>query len=94
MEEAIGFANCLLTDAAFRVGAMDRESVEPMYSILEEAETLNTLRNDEAADEVQQISQHIVDHAVVTWENYFVAPPGNQPLNAEIPFHTNKNNQS
>ncbi len=73
-----------MTKTAFGEG-VSRESVEPMYSLLEDAElTDQALRDDTPDENVGAISRHIVEHASVTWENYFVAPPGNQPIHPEL----------
>ncbi|VDD77291.1 unnamed protein product [Mesocestoides corti] len=81
LEEAIHFANCLLTPTAFR--GISKESVAPMYSLLEDLEVAMDLREDEPLEECQT-ANHILRHASLTWENYFVAPPGNQPIHPEL----------
>ncbi|XP_057321286.1 glutamyl-tRNA(Gln) amidotransferase subunit C, mitochondrial [Microplitis mediator] len=52
------------------------DSVKPMYSVLENKNL--RLRNDEVTD--GNYRKKILKNAVVTEEEYFVAPPGNIPL--------------
>ena len=58
------------------IRAVDTADVEPLYSLLED-ETLLT-RPDCA--ESPDYKKELLKLATVTEEDYFVAPPGNQPL--------------
>ena len=69
MEDAIAFAE--------PIQDLDTTGVEPMYTVLEN-ECL-TLRNDEISKELPS-REEILSNAVLTEEDYFVAPPGNIPL--------------
>ena len=71
LEEAIEFAQPLKE--------VDVEGVEPMYTVLEK-ETLR-LREDEVTE--GNTRKEILANAVKTEEDYFVAPPGNIPLEVE-----------
>ena len=59
---------------------MDTTGVEPMYTVLEN-ECLH-LRSDEI-DQNLPSREDILSNAVLTEEDYFVAPPGNIPLSAK-----------
>ncbi|KAL5105062.1 Glutamyl-tRNA Gln amidotransferase subunit C mitochondrial [Taenia crassiceps] len=87
VEEAIHFANCLLTPTAFRGGAT-RATVEPMISLLGEEgwEPVEVVVEGQkkGSDSTFTIAAHILHHAPVIWENYFVAPPGNRPIHPEL----------
>ncbi|XP_008550880.1 glutamyl-tRNA(Gln) amidotransferase subunit C, mitochondrial [Microplitis demolitor] len=52
------------------------DSVKPMYSVLENKNL--RLRNDKVTD--GNYRKKILKNAVITEEEYFVAPPGNIPL--------------
>ena len=69
MEDAIAFAE--------PIQDLDTTGVGPMYTVLEN-ECL-TLRNDEISNELPS-REEILSNAVLTEEDYFVAPPGNIPL--------------
>ena len=69
MEEAINFAE--------PIQDLDTTGVEPMYTVLEN-ECLN-LRADELEKNLPS-REEILSNAVLTEEDYFVAPPGNIPL--------------
>ena len=69
MEDAIAFAE--------PIQDLDTTGIEPMYTVLEN-ECL-TLRNDEI-DKNLPSRKEILSNAVLTEEDYFVAPPGNIPL--------------
>ena len=69
MEDAIAFAE--------PIQDLDTTGVEPMYTVLEN-ECL-TLRNDVLSKELPS-REDILSNAVLTEEDYFVAPPGNIPL--------------
>ncbi|CDS37994.1 expressed conserved protein [Echinococcus multilocularis] len=91
VEEAIHFADCLLTPVVFR-GCATRATVEPMISLLGEKgwEPVEVVAEDlteggkEESDPTAVTAAHILHHAAVTWENYFVAPPSNQPIHPEL----------
>ena len=69
MEDAIALAEPLQD--------IDTSDIEPMYTVLEN-ECL-TLRKDEVAKNLPS-REDILSNAVLTEEDYFVAPPGNIPL--------------
>ena len=69
LEDAISFAE--------PIQDLDTDGVEPMYTVLEN-ECLN-LRTDEI-DRNLPSREEILSNAVLTEEDYFVAPPGNIPL--------------
>lgn len=69
LEDAIAFAD--------PIQDLDTTGIEPMYTVLEN-ECL-TLRNDEI-DKNLPSREEILSNAVLTEEDYFVAPPGNIPL--------------
>ncbi|VDK39685.1 unnamed protein product [Taenia asiatica] len=95
VEEAVHFADCLLTPTAFRGGAT-RATVEPMISLLGEEgwEPVEVMAEEgkEESDSIATTAAHILHHAPVTWENYFVAPPGNQPIHPELGGKTGSSN--
>ncbi|XP_035785749.1 glutamyl-tRNA(Gln) amidotransferase subunit C, mitochondrial-like isoform X3 [Anopheles albimanus] len=66
--DSIGFAS--------RILAIDTEGVEPLYTVLEREKL--SLREDVLNDGNQQAD--VLRNAAVTEEEYFVAPPGNIPL--------------
>lgn len=68
LEDSIEFASRILT--------IDTEGVEPLYTVLEK-ERLR-LREDVVSD--GNIQEDVLANARVTEEEYFVAPPGNIPL--------------
>ena len=86
VEEAIHFADCLLTPTAFQ--GVPKESVEPMFTLLGEEgwEPIGIMTEESEVDDscVANAAAHIVNHASVTWENYFVAPSGNQPIHPNL----------
>lgn len=65
VSDAIAFADQILE--------VDTSQVEPLYSVLEDAQV--ELRPDEVTD--GNIRADIIGNAVKTEEEYFVAPPGN-----------------
>ncbi|XP_039436307.1 glutamyl-tRNA(Gln) amidotransferase subunit C-1, mitochondrial [Culex pipiens pallens] len=71
LEDAIEFASQILS--------IDTEGVEPLYTVLERERL--TLREDRVTD--GNIQQDVLRNARVTEEEYFVAPPGNIPLEQE-----------
>lgn len=71
LEDAIEFASQILT--------IDTEGVEPLYTVLEREQL--ALREDTVTD--GNIQQDVLRNAHVTEEEYFVAPPGNIPLEQE-----------
>ncbi|XP_045166437.2 glutamyl-tRNA(Gln) amidotransferase subunit C, mitochondrial-like [Mercenaria mercenaria] len=71
LRSAIEYANQLYM--------VDTEGVEPMYSVLEDRELL--LREDVVTE--GDCKNSILQNAVKVDEDYFVAPPGNIPLNQE-----------
>ncbi|KAL9695468.1 hypothetical protein quinque_014753 [Culex quinquefasciatus] len=71
LEDAIEFASQILS--------VDTEGVEPLYTVLERERL--TLREDRVTD--GNIQQDVLRNARVTEEEYFVAPPGNIPLEQE-----------
>ena len=71
LEEAI--------DLAEKIVDVDTEGVEPLYSVLED-ETLQ-LRQDVPA-EISNNRKSLLKLAVVTEEDYYVAPQGNVPLSS------------
>lgn len=72
LEDAINFAE--------PIQDLDTTGVEPMYTVLEN-EYLN-LRADEL-DKNLPSREDILSNAVLTEEDYFVAPPGNIPLSTD-----------
>ncbi|XP_065077486.1 glutamyl-tRNA(Gln) amidotransferase subunit C, mitochondrial-like [Ochlerotatus camptorhynchus] len=68
LEDSIEFASRILT--------IDTEGVEPLYTVLEKQKL--TLREDVVSD--GNIQEDVLANARVTEEEYFVAPPGNIPL--------------
>lgn len=68
LEDSIEFASRILT--------IDTEGVEPLYTVLEKQKL--TLREDIVSD--GNIQDDVLANARVTEEEYFVAPPGNIPL--------------
>lgn len=69
LRSAIGYAN--------QINVIDTEGVEPLYSVLEGRELL--LRDDVVNE--GGCKKNILQNAVKLDEDYFVAPPGNIPLN-------------
>ena len=72
MEDAIAFAEPIQT--------LDTTNVEPMYTVLED-ECLR-LRPDDIEKNLPTRDE-ILSNAVLTEEDYFVAPPGNIPLSVD-----------
>uniref|UniRef100_A0A2M4C1J4 Glutamyl-tRNA(Gln) amidotransferase subunit C, mitochondrial n=1 Tax=Anopheles marajoara TaxID=58244 RepID=A0A2M4C1J4_9DIPT len=68
LEDSIGFASRILT--------IDTEGVEPLYTVLEQEKL--SLREDVPNDGDLQVD--VLRNAALTEEEYFVAPPGNIPL--------------
>ncbi|XP_055533407.1 glutamyl-tRNA(Gln) amidotransferase subunit C-1, mitochondrial [Wyeomyia smithii] len=68
LEDSIEFASQILT--------IDTEGVEPLYTVLENQKLY--LREDAITD--GNIQQDVLKNAQLTEEEYFVAPPGNIPL--------------
>ncbi|KAF8564874.1 hypothetical protein P879_05328 [Paragonimus westermani] len=85
LEEAIRYADPLLTEAAFRGTTNEerwsRNSIAAMYSLVDEIhpEMACPLRNDDTIV-TTKLTTHLMDQAPLTWEGYFVAPPGNIPV--------------
>jgi len=71
LQSAIEYAN--------QLHAVDTEGVEPMYSVLEDRHLL--LDEDRVGVAVPR--SEVLQNASVVEEDYFVAPPGNIPLNKE-----------
>ncbi|XP_055844183.1 glutamyl-tRNA(Gln) amidotransferase subunit C, mitochondrial [Episyrphus balteatus] len=71
LKDSIQFAN--------RIIHIDTNSVEPLYTVLEDQNL--ELREDIVTD--GNIKQEILANAKKTDEDYFVAPPGNIPLEQE-----------
>lgn len=71
LEDAIEFASQILD--------IDTEGVEPLYTVLEKERL--ALREDAVTD--GNIQQDVLRNARITEEEYFVAPPGNIPLEQE-----------
>ena len=65
-----------------------------MFSLLDEEgwEPVGVIAEDEEGDDstVAATAAHILNHAAVTWENYFVAPPGNQPIHSDLKVDNKK----
>ncbi|XP_058445307.1 glutamyl-tRNA(Gln) amidotransferase subunit C-1, mitochondrial [Malaya genurostris] len=68
LEDSIEFASRILT--------IDTEGVEPLYTVLEGQKL--SLREDSVTD--GNIQSDVLSNASITEEEYFVAPPGNIPL--------------
>jgi aspartyl/glutamyl-tRNA(Asn/Gln) amidotransferase C subunit len=68
LQDSIDFANQIIN--------IDTEGVEPLYTVLEN--TNLELREDAVTE--GNIRDDILRNAKVTEEEYFVAPPGNIPL--------------
>lgn len=68
LKSAIEYAN--------QLHVVDTEGINPMYSVLEDEELL--LMEDTVEEGGNR--QEILQNAVKTEEDYFVAPPGNIPL--------------
>ncbi|ETN67598.1 15E1.2 protein [Anopheles darlingi] len=68
LEDSIGFASRILT--------IGTEGVEPLYTVLERERL--SLREDVVND--GDLQTDVLRNAAVTEEEYFVAPPGNIPL--------------
>ncbi|KAL1116222.1 hypothetical protein AAG570_005717 [Ranatra chinensis] len=68
VEDAIRFAD--------RLQLVDTEGVEPLYTVLEDRNI--PLREDEITE--GDCQDDVISNAAVTEEGYFVAPPGNIPL--------------
>ncbi|XP_055911781.1 glutamyl-tRNA(Gln) amidotransferase subunit C, mitochondrial [Eupeodes corollae] len=64
---------------ADRIIHIDTTSVEPLYTVLEDQDL--QLRDDVVTD--GNIREEILSNAKITDEDYFVAPPGNIPLEQE-----------
>ncbi|XP_063695888.1 glutamyl-tRNA(Gln) amidotransferase subunit C, mitochondrial [Culicoides brevitarsis] len=71
LEEAVAFASQILD--------IDTEGVEPMYTVAEDFK--QKLRED--IPFTHNTQERILSNAAVTEEGYFVAPPGNIPLETE-----------
>lgn len=79
MESSIEFAS--------RILQIDTEGIEPMYTVLEN-EKLH-LRED--IPFTHNTQERILSNAAITEEYYFVAPPGNIPLEqSDSPFNSSK----
>ncbi|KAF5397817.1 hypothetical protein PHET_09266 [Paragonimus heterotremus] len=82
LEEAIRYADPLLTESAFQGTTNEerwsRNSTVPMYSLVDEIypDMSCPLRNDEAIV-TAKLATVLVNQAPLTWEGYYVAPPGN-----------------
>ncbi|KAF7260926.1 Glutamyl-tRNA(Gln) amidotransferase subunit C mitochondrial, partial [Paragonimus skrjabini miyazakii] len=80
LEEAIRYADPLLTESAFKGTTNEerwsRNSTVPMYSLVDEIypEMSCPLRNDEVIV-TTKLATVLVNQASVTWEGYYVAPP-------------------
>ncbi|XP_055699588.1 glutamyl-tRNA(Gln) amidotransferase subunit C, mitochondrial [Phlebotomus papatasi] len=68
VEDSITFADKILD--------INTEGVEPLYTVLEDCDL--ELREDKVTD--GNIREEVLKNASVTEEEYFVAPPGNIPL--------------
>lgn len=68
LEDSIEFASRILT--------IDTDGVEPLYTVLEKQKL--ALREDVVSD--GNIQEDVLRNARITEEEYFVAPPGNIPL--------------
>lgn len=68
LEDSIHFASKILS--------IDTSNVEPLYTPLEDFPL--KLREDEVTDGNKQ--SDVLKNATITEEEYFVAPPGNIPL--------------
>lgn len=64
---------------ADRIAHIDTTAIEPLYTILEDQDL--QLREDLVTD--GNIKEEILSNAKITEEDYFVAPPGNIPLEQE-----------
>ncbi|XP_058830514.1 glutamyl-tRNA(Gln) amidotransferase subunit C, mitochondrial [Topomyia yanbarensis] len=73
LEDSIEFAS--------RILAIDTEGVEPFYTVLENQKL--SLREDVVSD--GNIQSDVLANARITEEEYFVAPPGNIPLDQQDP---------
>ncbi|KAF6776059.1 Glutamyl-tRNA(Gln) amidotransferase subunit C mitochondrial, partial [Paragonimus kellicotti] len=88
LEEAIRYADPLLTESAFKGTTNEerwsRNSTVPMYSLVDEIhpEVSCPLRNDEAIV-TAELATVLVNQAPLTWEGYYVAPPGNIPVESK-----------
>ncbi|XP_059612497.1 glutamyl-tRNA(Gln) amidotransferase subunit C, mitochondrial [Phlebotomus argentipes] len=71
VEDSIAFADKILD--------INTEGVEPLYTVLEDCDL--ELREDKVTD--GNIREEVLKNASVTEEEYFVAPPGNIPLEKE-----------
>ncbi|OON16992.1 hypothetical protein X801_07178, partial [Opisthorchis viverrini] len=85
LEEAIRYADPLLTDIAFqgttKNGRLSRATVAPMYSLLEAMDPNYSCPLDDDVPTVDpRLAECIVNGAPVIWEGYFVSPPGNVPI--------------
>ncbi|KHJ43620.1 putative aspartyl/glutamyl-tRNA(Asn/Gln) amidotransferase, C subunit [Trichuris suis] len=69
LQKAIEYAN--------QLHAVDTENIEPLYTLLED-EALY-LRADDCPSEMIERTE-LLSNAAVSCEGYFVAPPGNVPL--------------
>uniref|UniRef100_A0A2R5LDV8 Glutamyl-tRNA(Gln) amidotransferase subunit C, mitochondrial n=1 Tax=Ornithodoros turicata TaxID=34597 RepID=A0A2R5LDV8_9ACAR len=81
LEEAINFASAIL--------AVDTTNVEPMITPLENVPL--RLRDDVA---VQCSAEDILKNAKKTVEGYFVAPPGNIPLDIKADYGLERRNNT
>ncbi|CAH8501687.1 unnamed protein product [Dicrocoelium dendriticum] len=81
LEEAIRYADPLLTDCAFFGTTSDNrwswDTVAPMYSLTEHSCPLYA---DDPTDFNPSVATSIMEQAPVAWEGYLVAPPGNIPV--------------
>ncbi|TGZ59610.1 hypothetical protein CRM22_008977 [Opisthorchis felineus] len=85
LEEAIRYADPLLTDIAFqgttRNERLSRATVAPLYSIVEAMDPNYSCPLDDDIPIVDpSLAECIVNGAPVIWEGYFVSPPGNVPI--------------
>ena len=79
LQDSIEFASKILP--------IDTTNVEPLYTVLESYPL--RLRSDEVTD--GNIQSEILKNALVKEEEYFVAPPGNIPLEQEEKDFIQKN---
>ncbi|THD21336.1 Glutamyl-tRNA(Gln) amidotransferase subunit C mitochondrial [Fasciola hepatica] len=88
LEEAIRYADPLLTEQAFRGTTDNRtltfENTEPILSLCEELypDYSCPLAADEPIreDQANALAEQLFHLAPITWEGYVVAPPGNIAL--------------
>lgn len=75
LQDSIEFASTILH--------IDTDGVEPLYTVLEQRKL--ALRPDTVDDGYRQ--EEVLQNAVVTEEEYFIAPPGNIPLDQAHGVH-------